>query len=284
MREHARIPRPHRRALLALVTVVAACRTPAAAPSEQPPRPGSAATADAAPGDLALRRTPAPAMSYRGADWLTRPERIKEERPERMLAALRIAPGMVVADIGAGVGYHTWRLAPKVLPGGRVYATDIQPQMLRMLEANVRKRKLANVTGVLSTDTRTGLPAGVIDLALLVDVYHELQQPEAFLRDLRRAMKPFGRIALCEFRAEDPDVPIRPEHKMTAAQVVAEMAEAGLRLVERHDFLPWQHLLVFSAEARTRSQGLAPPPAASALPASGRSPVPAPDAGSSTAR
>ena len=138
------------------------------------------------------------AMSYLGADWLTRAERIAEEQPEVMLDALRIVPGMQVADIGAGVGYHALRISPRVGAAGKVHATDLQPEMLELLVAAVREAGLRNVEAVRSSDRATGLPDATIDLALMVDVYHELAEPAAFMRDLRRAMAPGGRIALVE--------------------------------------------------------------------------------------
>ncbi len=210
-------------------------------------------------------------MSYRGADWLTRPERIAEEQPEKMIEALGLRPGMTVADIGAGVGYHVWRMAPLVKPG-RVYATDIQPEMLRSLEENVRERGLGNVTTVLSSDEVSGLPTGAIDLAMMVDVYHELSKPERFLADIRRALKPKGRLVLVEFRGEDQKVPIRPEHKMTMAEVTDELAAVGFCLKEQVDSLPWQHLLAFER------CGCISPSAARPLPAArpAARPVPAP--------
>lgn len=196
-------------------------------------------------------RTPAEPMSYLGADWLTRPERIEEEQPDRMLAALHLRPGMVVADIGAGVGYHTLRLSAIVGPEGRVYATDLQPEMLAMLRKSAAERGAANVVTVLSGDTATGLPKGVIDLALMVDVYHELGQPERFLEALKEALKPGGRLVLVEFRGEDPDVPIKEEHKMTAEQAIRELDAAGFSLIEREESLPWQHILIFVQKSHT---------------------------------
>ena len=190
-------------------------------------------------------RTPAETMSYLGAPWLMRPERIEEEQPDRMIDALHIRPGMVVADIGAGVGYHALRLATKVGAEGRVYATDIQPEMLAMLRQKLADHGVNNVVPVLSFDTTTGLSKGAIDLALMVDVYHELSQPERFLLALKEALKPDGRLVLVEFRGEDPSVPIKEEHKMTAAQVIRELDAAGFGLVERQEFLPWQHILIF---------------------------------------
>jgi ubiquinone/menaquinone biosynthesis C-methylase UbiE len=189
-------------------------------------------------------------MSYLGADWLTRPERIREEDPDRLIEALHLRPGMVVADIGAGVGYHVWRIAPRVKPGGRVLATDLQPEMLAALERNMKERGIDNVVPVQSSQDATGLPDAGVDLALMVDVYHELADPQRFLAELRRALRPGGRVALVEFRAEDPKVPIRPEHRMTAAQVQAELAEARFCPVESYEELPWQHLLVFSVAGR----------------------------------
>jgi ubiquinone/menaquinone biosynthesis C-methylase UbiE len=167
-----------------------------------------------------------------------------------MLAALHLRPGMVVADIGAGVGYHAIRMSALVGAAGRVYATDLQPEMLAMLRSSLAERGVGNVTPVLSSDTTTGLPSAAIDLALMVDVYHELSQPERFLRALREALKPDGRLALVEFRGEDPNVPIKEEHEMTAAQVIRELGAAGFELVDRQEFLPWQHILVFTQRGR----------------------------------
>ena len=190
-------------------------------------------------------RTPAPAMSYLGAAWLTRSERVAEEQPDAMLDALGVTPGMRVADIGAGVGYHALRLSARVGAAGKVWATDVQPEMLELLRAELRAAKVDNVEPVLSGDETTGLPAASVDLALMVDVYHELAAPVAFMRDLRRALAPGGRVVLVEFRGEDPEVPIREEHKLTVAQADAELRAHGFERVARHDFLPWQHILVY---------------------------------------
>lgn len=234
--------------LALLLALLLACSRPEPAveilPVDRRPAAPAAPTAQA-PAPAA--RTPAPVMSYLGADWLTRAERIAEEQPEVMLDALRIVPGMQVADIGAGVGYHALRISPRVGAAGKVHATDLQPEMLELLVAAVREAGLRNVEAVRSSDRATGLPDATIDLALMVDVYHELAEPAAFMRDLRRAMAPGGRIALVEFRGEDPDVPIKEEHKMTVAQVDAELEAHGLTRCERHDLLPWQHLLVYCA-------------------------------------
>lgn len=222
---------------LAVFLLLFACTRPEPAAEAPAPTP--------APPILAPARTPAPAMSYLGADWLTRPERLVEEQPDAMLDALRITLGMRVADIGAGVGYHALRIAPRVGSAGRVYATDLQPEMLELLRDRVDAAGLTNVEAVRSSDSGTGLPDATIDLALFVDVYHELADPAAFMRDLRRALAPRARVVLVEFRGEDPEVPIKEEHKMTVDQVDAELGAHGFERSERHDFLPWQHLLVY---------------------------------------
>jgi len=221
------------------------CAAPWLATADAPAlRPGLSVLPDAGQPGVAPR-TPARPMSFKAASWLTRAEREAQEQPERMLDALRLRPGQTVADVGAGVGYHAWRLAARVGPKGKVYATDVQPEMLALLRANTAARQVRNVVAVLATPESTGLPEASIDLVLLVDVYHEAPDPQAFLGQLHRALKPTGRLALVEFRAEDPEVPIRAEHKMTADQVIAELALGRFRLAERHEFLPWQHLLLF---------------------------------------
>jgi protein-L-isoaspartate O-methyltransferase len=193
-----------------------------------------------------MGRALAPVMSYLGADWLIRPERESEEEPERMLDALDLKPGMTVADVGAGVGYTSVRIARRVGPTGKVYATDIQPQMIRMLKANIKQLKLdQTVTPVLCEDDDPKLPKNALDLAIMVDVYHECTHPVETLRGLHAALRDDGRLVLVEFRAEDPEVPIKPEHKMTAEQARREVEAQGFRLLKNHDFLPWQHVLVF---------------------------------------
>jgi SAM-dependent methyltransferase len=191
-------------------------------------------------------RVIAPVMGVGGAEWLERPERESEEAPSKAIQALKIQPGQVVADIGAGSGYYTVRLAREVGPAGKVYGTDIQPGMLDLLRRNVAKAKLANVVPVLGTPDDPKLPPGSIDLALMVDVYHELAAPQAFIRKLRASLKPGGRLVLLEFRQEDPRVPIRPEHKMSVAEVRQELEPEGFTLSAVLDVLPWQHILVLT--------------------------------------
>ena len=190
-------------------------------------------------------RVLAPVMTHDGAAWLDRGEREREERPSRAIAALGVKKGDVVADVGAGSGYYTERLARQVGPTGRVYATDIQPEMLALVERRVKKAKLANVQTVLATEDDPKLPPGAIDLVLMVDVYHELQRPQLVLRRLKETLSPRGRLVLIEFRKEDPSVPIRPEHKMSVAEAKLELEAEGYRLHRVIDALPWQHLLEF---------------------------------------
>jgi protein-L-isoaspartate O-methyltransferase len=241
--------------LVAVGVLAVGCAEPSAAiphgaeppPSADPIAPAAdpAVPPSPAPGGTFEGRTIAPTMSHLGADWLTRPERITEEDPDALHAALAVRPGQTACDVGAGNGYHTVRLARSVGPRGRVVASDLQPEMLELLRERVAAEGLANVVPVAATDGDPGLPAGGCDLILLVDVYHELAAPEAALAAMRAALAPGGRIALVEFRGEDPEVPIKPEHKMTVAQVRRELEPRGFRLAQQFDGLPWQHLLVF---------------------------------------
>lgn len=196
-------------------------------------------------GKFYLGREIAHTMSHLGADWLERPERQEEERPDLLIDALKLQPGDVVADIGAGSGYLTRRLARAVGSHGTVYATDIQPEMLDRLRATLRAEGIANVKTVLGSETDPRLPAKALDLAILVDVYHEFSHPFEMLTGLCRALKPGGRLVFVEYRAEDPTVPIKPLHKMTEAQVRREAAVHPLDWVETLAVLPRQHLIVF---------------------------------------
>jgi ubiquinone/menaquinone biosynthesis C-methylase UbiE len=191
-------------------------------------------------------------MDAQGAAWLDRPEREREEAPTRAIAALDIRAGQTIADIGAGSGYYTVRLAEAVGSGGRVYATDIQPEMLALIKKRLAGttagKESTNVELVLGTPTDSKLPDGAIDLALMVDVYHELAQPQAFLRSLKRAMKRDGRLVLIEFRKESDWVPIREEHKMSVREARMELEAEGFTFERVIDVLPWQHILVFRVQ------------------------------------
>jgi SAM-dependent methyltransferase len=184
-------------------------------------------------------------MSYEGADWLDRGERDSEEEPDKAIDALGVTPGATVADVGAGSGYMTVRLARKVGPKGRVYANDLQPEMLRLLEQRLARERLDNVTLVQGTIEDPKLPRSTIDLILMVDVYHEFSEPQKMLRKMREALKPGGRLVLLEYRKEDPTVPIRFEHKMSVAEARLELEAEGFRFDRVDDRLPRQHILIF---------------------------------------
>jgi len=201
----------------------------------------------AAQAQTQVRRQPAPVMGVGGADWLTRPERIQEEDPDRMLAALDIKKGSVVADVGAGVGYHVWRLAEIVGPTGKVIGEDIQDGMIQLLKKNIEDRKLRNVEVILGTPNDPRLPAKSLDLVLMVDVYHEFSEPVTMMKHIQSALKPDGRVVLVEFRKEDPNVPIQPLHKMSVQDVRSELEPLGFKFQRSIEFLPWQHIIIFSA-------------------------------------
>jgi SAM-dependent methyltransferase len=184
-------------------------------------------------------------MGVAGAPWLERGEREREEMPTRALAIMEVPTGGTVADIGAGSGYFTERLSRLVGPGGRVYATDIQPGMIDLLKQRVDRARLTNVTIVLGTPTDPRLPPASIDLALMVDVYHELHDPQTVLAQIRAALKPSGRLVLVEYKGEDPSIPILPSHKMTVAQAKTEIEPEGFTLMTADSSLPRQHVLIF---------------------------------------
>jgi ubiquinone/menaquinone biosynthesis C-methylase UbiE len=190
-------------------------------------------------------RTIAGVMGHEAAQWLERPEREAEEAPSKAIAALQLRPGQVVADIGAGSGYYTMLLSAAVGSRGRVYATDIQPEMLAQIRKKIERHPVTNVELVLGTATESRLPERSLDLALMVDVYHELAQPQAFLQSLKRALKPDGSLVLVEFRKESAWVPIREEHKMSVREARVELEAEGYRFDRVIDVLPWQHILVF---------------------------------------
>jgi len=193
-------------------------------------------------------------MHYTGAPWLVRESRQREEDCRLLLEALAIKPGMTICDLGCGNGFYTLELARRVGPRGRVYAVDIQPEMLRMLAERAADEGLANIRPVLGTVVDPRVPAGTIDLMLCVDVYHEFSHPELMLARIRGSLAAGGQLVLAEFRGEDPAVPIKPLHKMTKAQIRAELEPAGFRIAREFDRLPWQHLVFLETD---------PPPAQS---------------------
>src|SRR5262245_52363719 len=191
-------------------------------------------------------RRPANVMSANGADWLERPGRDEEQKPDEIIRKMGLKDGDVVADLGAGTGYFTRRLAKAVAPSGRVYAVDIQPEMLSRLKDNVEKAGVRNVEVILGETDDPKLPRASFDWILLVDVYHELQHPKVTLRRMREALKPAGKVALVEHRLEGlTAVHISEEHRMSTKQVLAEWEPAGFRLVQLQEFLPSQHFFVF---------------------------------------
>jgi len=213
------------------------------------PAPRSYATVRASPdgiGKVYMGREIARVMTFHGAHWLERPERMEEERPDRVLATLDLKPGMTVADVGAGSGYYSWRIAERVGAGGTVYAVDIQPEMVRLLQRQMTQRGAANVKAILGTSTDPRLPEATLDLALMVDVYHELEYPFEMLASITRALKPGGRLVFVEFKGNDPAVPIKPLHTMTEAQVRREAAAVhALEWQKTVGDLRWQHVIVF---------------------------------------
>jgi ubiquinone/menaquinone biosynthesis C-methylase UbiE len=194
----------------------------------------------------------APVMGYQGADWLERSERDDEEAPDVALNVLKIPKGASVADIGAGSGFITERLSARVGPTGRVFANDVQPQMLQMLARRLSIRKITNVTLVQGAIDDPKLDPASVDLEIMVDVYHELSQPQAMLRHLREALKPGGRLVLLEYRKEDPAIPIKPEHKMAVAEAKMEVEAEGFSLAKVDEALPRQHILIFTAKPKSQ--------------------------------
>jgi len=201
-------------------------------------------------GRQAAERRPAPVMGFQGADWLEREGREEEQRPGEVIKAMGLKDGDLVADLGCGTGFFARRMARAVAPSGRVYAVDIQPEMLDRMKGLLEKEGITNVLPVLGEADDPKLPKGGLDWILLVDVYHELQQPKAMLAKMRECLKPAGRIALIEYRLEGTSAShIRTEHRMSPSQVLAEWEPAGFRLATRHEFLPTQHFFVFEKAA-----------------------------------
>ena len=199
-------------------------------------------------GKFYLGREIAHVMGPGGIIWLERPEREQEERPQLLLDALQIQPGQTVVDLGTGSGYYAFRMAQLVGASGRVFAVDIEERMLRFVSERAAKEGVTNVTTIKSTASDPNLPPNSVDLVLLVDVYHELEFPYEMMSKVREALKPGGRVALVEYRAEDPKVMIKEVHKMTERQMIKEMKVIGLKHVKTIRTLPLQHLAFFSKQ------------------------------------
>lgn len=216
---------------------------------------GGAADSDA---DVYEQRNPSPdgtgryymgreislVMGHLGAGWLERPEREAEERTDLFIDELELEPDFVVADIGAGTGYFSMPVAERV-PDGLVLAVDIQPEMLAIIEQKKRDLSIENVETILGGEDDPGLPDSFVDLIFIVDAYHEFYFPREMASSMLRSLRPGGRLVLLEYRAEDVNVPIRPLHKMTEQQAIAELTAVGFEWVETEDYLPQQHVLVF---------------------------------------
>jgi len=192
-----------------------------------------------------MGRQIAQVMSHFGIDWLEREEREMEENTSQLLKNLAVKPGMVVADIGAGSGYHSTLLS-KMVGNGKVYAVDIEPEMIAYLNERIKQEKLSRIVPVLSTEKNVALPENSVDIILLVDVYHEFSFPYEMALSMRSALKPGGKLVLVEFRTEDPTVPIKTIHKMSERQSVKELKAAGFIFEQNISTLPWQHCMVFT--------------------------------------
>jgi protein-L-isoaspartate O-methyltransferase len=196
-------------------------------------------------GKVYMGREIAEVMGHQGSAWLERKSRSTEEQPQKMIDALNLAPTDTVAEIGAGTGYISFQLASR-LPQGKVLAVDIQPEMISTLKTRIKETGAVNVEPILSTEQSPNLPPNSIDLAIMVDAYHEFNYPKEMMVAIAQALKPKGRVALVEYRAEDPRVFIKPHHKMSQAQIRKEMKAAGLTWQSTLSVLPQQHLAIFS--------------------------------------
>jgi FkbM family methyltransferase len=194
-----------------------------------------------------MGRQIAQVMSHYGIDWLEREEREREENTTLLLKNLAVKPGMFIADIGAGSGYHS-ALLSKMVGTGKVFAVDVEPEMIAYLNERIKQKKLSRIVPVLSTEQKVSLPENTIDMMLLVDVYHEFSYPYEMALSMRSALKRGGKLVLVEFRSEDSTVPIKTIHKMSEAQAIKEFKAAGFKFDKNIDNLPWQHCLVFTKQ------------------------------------
>ena len=193
-------------------------------------------------------RTIAHTMHFSGAQWLIRESREREEDCSTMLKLLKLKPGQIICDMGAGNGFYSLKMAKLVGDKGQILAVDIQPEMLEKLKARAKKAKITNIKSILGSLIDPKLPKGKVDLILCVDVYHEFSHPEHMLRKMLESLKPKGRLVLVEFRMEDPKVPIKLLHKMSKKQILKELPPNGFKLVEEFDKLPWQHVMFFERD------------------------------------
>jgi SAM-dependent methyltransferase len=242
----ARLDRVHRLLCLSLLLPAATllfAAAPAAAGEDDGPYRYGTPSRDGI-GKFYMGREISHVMGHLGAGWLERSSREREERTDLLVDNLPLEEDDVVADVGAGTGYFSFRIAPSV-PGGEVLAVDIQPEMLAIVRERAEEAGIDNVRGIRGSVTDPNLPDAGVDLALIVDAYHEFSHPREMALALRRALRPGGRLILVEYRAEDPSVPIKRLHKMSEAQARRELEAAGFEFVRNRDFLPQQHFLVF---------------------------------------
>ena len=202
-------------------------------------------------GKIYMGREIAGVMDPDNASWLERPNRNVEEMPDQVIRHMNLKPDEVVADVGAGTGYFTFRLSP-MLPGGKILAVEIQPEMLDIIKKRARELKVKNVFPIRGTLKNPNLPDAGVDVVLMVDAYHEFSHPREMMESIVRALKPDGRVVVIEYRGEDPQVAKPPHHKMTEMQLIKEMAAVGLRWQETKDFLPQQHFMVFERSINRR--------------------------------
>ena len=225
----------------------ASCANGAEAPTTKPVYTATRPSDDGI-GKVYMGREIAFVMGHEGIHWLERPTRELEEQPRKAIELMELKPTDVVADIGAGSGYFSFRMAAKV-PKGKVLAEDIQQEMIDEVNREAKKRGVINVQPILGTIEDPKLPEGQVDVALMVDAYHEFDHPREMMEGIAKGLKPGGRVILIEYRAEDPNVMIKPHHKMTVAQAKKEMAAVGLKHVKTVEELPQQHLMVFEKPA-----------------------------------
>ena len=243
----------HRHLLAFLATIASMLLVAGATACQEPKPPRYEIRKEHDPdgtGKFYLGREIAQVMSFHGANWLERPERDQEEHTSKLLPPLKIKAGAAVVDMGAGSGYYTFRLADLVGPMGRVYAVDIQPEMLAIIGKRMKEKNVKNIELVKGTEADPKLPEGKIDLILMVDVYHEFSHPHEMTEAMVKSLKPGGRLVFVEFRLEDDKVPIKLVHKMTEKQVRKEMEPHPLRHVETQKHLPWQHVVIFEKKMK----------------------------------
>jgi precorrin-6B methylase 2 len=233
--------------LISFLTLFALCQSPKKQVSTSIQKDSTYTFANQSPdgtGKYYLGREIAKVMGAAGASWLDRDERQEEENTALAIENMNLSPDAVVADIGAGTGYYSFGIAQKV-PAGKVYAVDIQDEMIRYLNENKASQKIKNVEVVKGSERSPNLPDNSIDLAIMVDVYHELEHPHEMLQAVKKSLKPGGKILLLEYREEDPSIPIKPHHKMSVKQANKEMQANGFQLDYHGDFLPIQHFLLY---------------------------------------